>query len=42
MGHLILLNDTSTMAKKYRPTDRIIREATENELHPNIINRYDG
>jgi hypothetical protein len=35
VGHCIRLHSTSTLAKKSRHMDQIIREAKETELHPN-------
>jgi hypothetical protein len=35
-GHRILFHDTSILATKTRHMDRIVREAIEIELHPNI------
>jgi hypothetical protein len=35
LGHRILLNNISALAKKSRRRGRLIREATEIELHPN-------
>jgi hypothetical protein len=38
-GHCIQLQDTTFLSTKSRYTDWMIRETTEIELHPNIMNR---
>jgi hypothetical protein len=38
-GHRIPFHDTAIFATKTRYMDRIVREATETELHPNNMNR---
>jgi hypothetical protein len=41
-AHHVLLRNTSAVSIKLRYMDRIIREETEIELHPNNIKREDG
>jgi hypothetical protein len=40
--HSVQLDHTAILSTKPRDLDRIIREASEIELHPNIKNREDG
>jgi len=42
LGHHILLNDTSILAKKPRCMECLIREAREIEVHPDNMNREEG
>jgi hypothetical protein len=42
LGHCILLNNTSILAKKSRCMDKIIRRDIKIELHPNNTNREKG
>jgi DNA-binding IclR family transcriptional regulator len=42
LGHRIPFHNTSILATKTRYMDHIIREAIENELHPNNMNREVG
>jgi hypothetical protein len=41
-GHRIQLQNTNILSTQSRYMDRIIKEATEIELHPNNMNREDG
>jgi hypothetical protein len=42
LGHRIQLQDNSILSTKFRYMDRIIREATEIELHPDNMITKDG
>jgi hypothetical protein len=42
LGHTIQLQNTTILSTKPRYMDRIIREGTEIELHPNNMNREEG
>jgi hypothetical protein len=41
-GHRIHIHHTAILSTKHRCMAHIIREATENELHPNNMNREDS
>jgi predicted GIY-YIG superfamily endonuclease len=42
LGHHIQFQNTTILATKSRYMDRMIRKATEIQLHPNNMNREDG
>jgi hypothetical protein len=42
LGHRVQLHHTAIISTEPRYMDRIVREETDIELHPNVMNRQDG